>query len=81
MSVSRYKVLARRNKYEPWTAWTDANNYQRAKEHAAKTEIAREIFAELDEFIVTRVCYVYGQAYDISDKYVELKRKYTEEKV
>ena len=38
MSVSRYKVLARRNRNEPWTAWTDANNYQRAKEHASKVE-------------------------------------------
>ena len=38
MSVSRYKVLARRNKYESWTAWTDTSNYQRAKEHAAKAE-------------------------------------------
>lgn len=38
MSVSRYKVLARRNKNESWTAWTDANNYQRAKEHAFKAE-------------------------------------------
>ena len=47
----------------------------------AKAEVAREIFEELDEFIVTRVCYVYGQAYDISDKYVELKKKYTEEKL
>ena len=37
MSVSRYKVLARRNN-ESWTPWTVANNYQRAEEHAAKVE-------------------------------------------
>ena len=55
-----------------------ANSYKMHYENA-KTEIAREIFAELDEFIVTRVCYVYGQVYDISDKYVELKKKYMRE--
>ena len=41
-----------------------------------KAEVAREIFAELDKFIVTKVINYGTINYDIGDKYKELKKKY-----
>lgn len=34
----RYKVLARRNKKEPWTSWTVVDDYSRAEQHAVHVE-------------------------------------------
>ena len=47
-----------------------------------KVEIAREIFAELNEIgMVTKVVRGGEIVYDITDKFAELKKKYTESEV
>ena len=43
---------------------------------APKSEVAKEIFDELDKFIVTRFVYYGAPEYDVSDKYIEVKKKY-----
>lgn len=77
LAMDRYFEIKRlQEDVERWRRNLEAVLEERAEE---KSEVAREIFEELDKFIVTRVCVVYGQVYDISDKYMELKKKYTEE--
>ena len=43
---------------------------------APKSEVAKEIFDDLDKFIVTRFVYYGVPDYDVSDKYIEVKKKY-----
>ena len=43
---------------------------------APKSEVAKEIFDDLEKFIVTRFVYYGTPEYDVSDKYIEVKKKY-----
>lgn len=53
-------------------------NQLRERITKAKQEVAREIFAELDTFLVTRVIDHGYVKYDMTNRYKALKKKYTE---
>ena len=45
-----------------------------------KADCAREIFEELEKFSIKKVCRNGEIVYDVTDRFAELKKKYTEDK-
>ena len=43
------------------------------------SKVAREIFEEIDKIVICKVIHHGEIAYDVTDEYAELKKKYTEE--
>lgn len=48
------------------------------KDYRKASEVAREIFEEIDKIVIRKVIHHGEIAYDVTDEYAELKKKYTE---